>query len=92
MCDYTYIYIYIVFRVQCAEGVSFGPVLPLPAGFGILVSTPLRSSGPRTHAGLSFLLRKLVGFDRFDDVSASIRAPPLLMVEAQPAKLRAAGV
>ena len=51
--------------------------------FGMLVSMLLRSSGPETHAGQSFLLRKHFGFDRFDDVSVSIRTPPLV-TEAQP--------
>ena len=39
---------------------------------GILVSILLGSSGPQTHAGPSFLLRKRFGFDRFDHVSVSI--------------------
>ena len=36
--------------------------------YGIWVSILLRSSGPNTHAGPSFLLRKHFGFDRFDSV------------------------
>ena len=35
------------------------------------------SSGPKTLAGPSLLLRKRFGFDRFDHVSVSIWTPPL---------------
>ena len=46
----------------------------------------LRSSGPKTHAGSSFLLlRKRFGFDRFEDIFMLRADPPPLVIEAQPA-------
>ena len=40
--------------------------------FGILVLILLRTSGPKTRAGPSVLLRKRFGFDRFDNISVSV--------------------
>ena len=73
--DLLYIYIYICTGVgsSCvASRVGLDLIGSMSTWFGILVSMLLRSSGPKTHAGPSFLLRKGVGFHRFDRASVSI--------------------
>ena len=55
----------------------------------MLASILLRSLGPKTHAGPSFLLRKRFGFDRFDKLFGFDLNPPLV-VEAQTAYLKGA--
>ena len=63
--------------------VGLGSIYSISTWFGVWVSMSLRSSGPKTHAGPSLLLRKRFGSDRFDNVSVSIWTPPLV-IEAQP--------
>ena len=52
--------------------VGLGSIDSISTWFGMLVSISLRCSGPKTHAGPSFLLRERFGFDRFDNISISI--------------------
>ena len=51
--------------------VGLGSIDSISTWFGVLVSMSLRSSGPKTHAGLS-LSRKRFGFDQFGNVSVWI--------------------
>lgn len=52
--------------------VGHGSINSILTWLGILVSTLLRSSGHRTRAGSSLLVRKRFGLDRFDNVSLLI--------------------
>ena len=59
-------------NLQMVSKVGLGSIGSISTWFSILVSTLLRSSGPKTHAGPSSLLSKWFDFDRFDNVSISI--------------------